>query len=687
MISSPVRYTILFAMFLTGAVLRLYPGAMPYCELDGAVYLRTSAEIAEAFGNGSLWYQPFCGDYYSSVDYWPPLFPLLAAFLGGPYALSAWAGALAFLPVYALAKALFAEAEWLCLADRASRVSEKPELPDAGGHDAWAERSALVAAACVAWHPYLAWLGRVPRSETLYILLAALALFCLLPAKHGRFCWLAGGISLGLAYTVRFDGLFMAPAAALAVAYLRGRRAVFWMLVGLVLGAAPYLAYLAWLNGGSPSLIPPKKVIYDALEGVYTQAHNCSLFDFSCQYGLPGLSSLRGSKEEFQQLLSAQTLSVMGLGVKRLPANLLEGTIVWGWLAWPLLLSCRYASDRRWRALLLCCLPVLGMAMFMSWDVSPRYYAFSLVPLSCLAAKGLEGLARWPEPGLRWRWICGAAVCPLWLTLVWPIPRPLHFDQHGPVDTAYWELLPQAENLRLLAIASGIGLAAVLSWRGRKALAGLAGTALAVCLAGGPVLSAAEGAVSSFQLALPAALLGLLMCPAVLYATLPKRCWGAGMWAWVAMVWTIISWGSLITLESWSAAHGRILCSAACADYLGQRVYARSAWAVPLGARAGFGNSGPRVMALQQIDAVRSGARWLPWDPRASVASVLRREQPDFVIAAFPDPLRHDDRSVVVVPELQASGGLKLTASFLVPGGGAVQRQWRVYTYKMTPAP
>lgn len=682
--TSFARIGLLLTIIVGGAVLRLWPSIVPYCELDGAVYTRTAQELARAVQTGLIWHQPFDGSHYTAVDYWPPLFPILGALLGSPAAVSAWAGALLAWPVFGLARALFGGPAWRLSGSLA--WATPPEGQGGRGAAWWADCSALLAAALVAFHPFLAWLGRTPHSEPLYLLFVAAAAWLALRPDSRRWSWLGAGALLAGAYATRFDALLMLPALGLALGWCRGWRGALWLLAGFGLGALPYLLYLSWLSGGGLALLPPRKVLYDTLEGVCCRVYGWNQFDFCCAYGVPGCFSLADNAANAPSLLSGQVPFLLGEGWRRLPANLLQGQIVWVWLAGPLLLALPYWRERRAQALAWCCLPVLGMALLMSWDVAPRYYAFTLVFLAVLAAKGLELVARVAPPAPNWRWLVAAVALPLGLAAAWTVPGSSHFDQHGPVDVAWTSLLPGAEACRLLLLAAGLGCSALLARRWRGSLAGGLGLLVAAGLAGGPIVAAWEGASSPLESWTALALFALLLLPGALYASLPRERWGWPLWRWTVAAWLLLAGGSLLTLEAWSLAHSRILYSPACVAFLQQQSEAAAqgkapapATVLPRGARAGFGTAGPRVLALQQLDSILGEARWLPWPPREAVSAVLERERPDYIVAAFPDPQRWDNRAVVAVPELLATGQTELVASFAVPGGGCLQRWWRVY--------
>ena len=177
-----------------------------------------------------LWTRALTPENYTAIGYWPPLFPMLAGLLGNAWTLAAGAGWLLFLPVFVLARNLWQD-----------------------------EDTALLASGLVALHPLLAWYARVPRTESLFLLLYALGLALALSpapggdrgARPGPGRFLLGGAFLGLAYATRFDMLLILPAVLLWQILLRTRREAWVDLLGFFLAALPYLVYLAWLNEDS----------------------------------------------------------------------------------------------------------------------------------------------------------------------------------------------------------------------------------------------------------------------------------------------------------------------------------------------------------------------------------------------------------------------------------------------------
>jgi hypothetical protein len=102
----------------------------------------------------------------------------------------------------------------------------------------WATFAGLL----VALHPLLAVFSGPIMTESTFLAIAAGAVL-LLEDRH-RF---AGGIGLGLAYTVRPEALVMAAGAALLSR--GGRRGALLVLSGFALVAIPYVGYMSWERG------------------------------------------------------------------------------------------------------------------------------------------------------------------------------------------------------------------------------------------------------------------------------------------------------------------------------------------------------------------------------------------------------------------------------------------------------
>ena len=117
---------------------------------------------------------------------------------------------------------------------------------------------AAAAAALVALHPLLAAYAGPIMTESTFLAIATAGL--LLLERGDR---MAGGATLGLAYTVRPEALVIAPVAALLSR--GGMRGVVRVLAGFALIAVPYVGYLSWEHG-APTLSPKTVLVRPPFE-------------------------------------------------------------------------------------------------------------------------------------------------------------------------------------------------------------------------------------------------------------------------------------------------------------------------------------------------------------------------------------------------------------------------------------
>lgn len=624
-----MRPPALVLVALAALAFRLAPTPAPYLELDSALYLRAAAQYRQAFADGSWLTNPLTDAHYTAIEYWPPLFPLLAGLLGA-WTLAAAAGWLTLFPVYLLARRLFEE------------------------------RAGLLAAGLVGLNPMLAWYARVPRSESLFLLLDASALALVLPPWGRAWAPILGGVCLGLAHACRFDAVLLLVATLAAGWSLRGRRVAALALLGFAVGAAPYLGYLAWLNGGVPTLISPKKALYDTLEGVWTRAQGRGMDEFTVHFGPPGMGRVDPADPEVRQLLQARVPGLVLEGLLRIPQSLASAS--WDWaplLLVPVALGLRRWRDPRVRAMLWLLLPIPAYAVLTSWDPNPRYYAWSLLPLSVLAARGLEDLDG-PAPGSRKLWALFALVTPLAFAASWLVPGRVHFDTRSPVEQCFLDLAPDPADLHLGVGLLGFGLAGLLARVPRlRPWAGLAGSAAALLLIGPALRSALTAGVGPYRLAIPASLALLALAPVPLFATLPRELWGPRMRRWLVAALAVLAAQNALWLGAWDVAIGRITGSPAMAEVLSR--VAR----------------GQRVIAHQQVDSLRSGAVWVPVEGGDPLGTLTRRGA-DFLVLAVPEGTTRDHSRV---SEVERSGRVVLEA-VCAPSGGDLPdcpREWRLY--------
>ncbi len=643
------RWTLfcLILLAVASAAFRLWPTPAQYLELDSAIYLRAAGDYHRALVDGSWTSRALTPQNYTAIAYWPPLFPMLAGLVGNAWTVAGLAGWLTLFPAFFLARRLWGD-----------------------------DGTALAAAALVGLHPFLAWYARVPRTEGLFLLLNALALALVLAPRRGgstgaqateamemaqAWPWLVGGGCLGLGYATRFDELLLLPAVLVAVLVLRGRLAAGWTFAGFLLTALPYLVFLAWLNGGAPTLISAEKSLYDTLEGAWTASTGQTMYEFTARFGLPGLIRVDRNDPLVQTLLGTKVPGLVLQGLLGIPASLASASWNWTLLLVPVGLSLLEFRDRRSQALLWLLLPVPVVAVLTSWDPNPRYYSFTLVPLCLLAARGLTLLASTPAPDRLARWAVFGLAAPMQVAAAWLVPTGEHFDQRGPVDHAFLELLPQARDLQAAVLFLGFGAAGMLAWRYRFRWAGLAGSALALAVIGGPVGVALGQAEGLYRLVLPLSLAGLACLPLLAWATLPEQLWGPPMRRWLLAAMGLVALQNGLVLAGWDLAHTRLVHCPPVAAFLASQP------------------QGTRLLAYQQVDALRSGAEWVPLQQSRGLGQVLQREQPDFVLLPLPET-GSAAGAVVTVPDLESSGMVELVGTY--PAGGGVAgcpRAWRLY--------
>jgi hypothetical protein len=213
---SPLSWIWLGLPLLSGLALRLWLMTQNAgITMDSPLYWR----MAQALRHG----QPALGPAHHG---YPALIALASTFVHGAIApgrtVSLLAAAALMLVVYALARRTL-EPAWASLA-------------------VW----------LVALHPLLGVYGGVVMTESTVL---ALSYGALLLMEQQRF--LAGGVTMGLAYLVRPEALVLAPLGALCA---RGKARKFLLVfAGIAIVMAPYVGYLRWERGSW--MISPKTVL------------------------------------------------------------------------------------------------------------------------------------------------------------------------------------------------------------------------------------------------------------------------------------------------------------------------------------------------------------------------------------------------------------------------------------------
>lgn len=652
----------LAAITIVGALLRFWTSELPYLDLDSAEYIRAANQYRAALLDGSWLTNSLTSQHYSTIEYWPPLFPMLSALLGTTHICAALFGTLGILLIYAVAKQLWQD-----------------------------ERLALIAAAIFSLHPFLVWYARVPRTEALYAALITCSLLMLFKPKAGAFSNVVGGMCLGWAYCTRFDALAFLPAAALAAFLLhRSWRQLGYMLAGFGLAALPYLAYLAWLNGGTPTLVSPDKLLYDTLEGIWTKSWHRSMYEFTTSFGVPGAFSIDKNAPEIQQLLKTQTSSLVWEGVQHIPASLASAS--WNWLLllvpWGLTLACW--RERKVQALWCLLLPIIPLAIATSWDPNPRYYAFTLVPIILLAVRGLDWLAKQAAPTKFSCWAIAAIAMPMQLGMAWIMPTVIHFDQRGPTDLAFLELLPEASRLKALVLITGILMAAAALWQlNNRWAAWIMLVQVGLTVLGAPLGALAATKLSPagisdmlaawFQTLMPLNLICLVLYLFAVYRFMPSQQWGPNCQRWLLAAMLVVACQNLVVLEAWGAGHSRLVYCPEVSAYL-QKLPPSHQDQPQHYARPGFGGgTGPRLMAYQQVNALASGGRWIPLKNKCSLKFALQYDKPDFVMLSAPESGNGDPR-LQTIPELEATGMVQLIGNYPAHGSlPGAPRWYRLY--------
>ncbi len=647
----------LAAIAVLGALLRFIPSVVPYLDLDSSIYLLASQDYHAAIMNGSIFSNPLTKQFYTAIEYWPPLYPFLSGIIGNAWISAALFGWLAIFPVF-----------WL-------------------GRSLWDEETGLFAAGIMAIHPYVVWFARLPRTESLYIFLAAMAMWLLLSSKErGKLDWksLCGGVCLGLAYCTRFDALGLAPAVLLSCWVLRGLKRAFWGAGGFLLASLPYFMYLAMLNGG-PSLMTPDKVLYDTMEGIWTRVNHRPMYDFTTEFGLPGIFKINPADPEVGKMMSQAAPSLVGEGLRRLPNTIALVAEIWKVVLVPLAFALVKIKDRRVWALLLVLAPSCLMAIFTSWDPNPRYHSFTLVPISLLAGFGFKVMLDVTAPGKKWVVIIAGAIIPLQLSSSWIIPALHHFDQRGLTDFSFLELVPDAVSVKMRIIFCTAVLGA-FCFAHYKRYAWIAAFAVASCLAWGAAFPALGCAGGMLRIAVPLSLLVLPFVMALYYFLLSgkEEAWGRPLRNAVCIISAIIAICDIFMIEAWGTAHSRLVHCPKVSEYLAEAAknYKDD------GRNIGFGRSGPVVLAFQQVDALRSRCRWLPLMRKSNVKDVLKEQKPDFVLLSVPEPNTDMTGKVLVIdaPEMKISEDVELIGSYPAAGGiNGAPRWWRLYAVKKAP--
>ena len=352
---SPLTLIWLLPPLLFGLALRLWLMTQNSgITMDSPLYWR----MAQALRHG----KPALGPAHHG---YPALIALASTFFHGAIApgraVSLLAAMLLMLVVYALAR----------------RTLEPP----------WASLAVWL----VALHPLLGVYGGVVMTESTVL---ALTYGALLWMERERF--LAGGVTMGVAYLVRPEALVLAPLAALCS---RGpKRKFLLVLAGIAIVMAPYVGYLRWERGSW--MISPKTVLVRPTLGKNQSAE--------WRVG-PG-----GAPPAEEHISLLQRLRWAGPSVARnYGPGLLEhlAMLLRSW-PWPLMLLSALGWAAWRRALLAPLLMEAGLPL-LAVPFDPRFSLLAVPALAVFAACGGSWLAGLLASRPRVRLAAAAAVVAL----------------------------------------------------------------------------------------------------------------------------------------------------------------------------------------------------------------------------------------------------------------------------------
>lgn len=598
-----------------------------FLELDSSVYLRAVADYARHFAAGDWATTPLTREHYTAIEYWPPLFPLLGGLLtravgSGESAarmVSFVAGWLAIFPAFFLAARF------------------------------WGPREGCLAAAAVGFYPLLAWHGRIARVESLYFLLntaaVALALGCAWkPPPRAVLGAAAAGACFALAYMTRFDALMPLGLCLLAMLLLAFRqpaerggvlRLVATVSLTFALAASPYLAFLASLNGGQPTLITPEKRMYDTLEG-FSAITDGDRMGFIGRCGLPGMVAVDPSdpatREGFARALEQRLPRLLSHGVELLPNSLARAATNWipALAGLALLGAITRRRDARVQVVAVMLLEVPVMAVLTSWDPQPRYYLFTIPLLAWIASPVTlalwDGRLRVPD-GLRP--LVGFGLAPALIFLAWRVPGPEHFDVPVRLDGQVLAAVadPPVVAAAMVCLACTVAGLAAGSFSRSFAVPLLAWiAAFGVLLAGlsQEGLADAEGLLSlhaPLSLAALAVALAVGLLTRQVQEARNQEPWERGLLVWMAAASLLMALQSSAAFAFVDRVYQRHEYSQAVAGWLRSHAEARV------------------VAAPQPHDALRTGHEWIDAgrSPQAWLRRLVQGQADVLVVLTFLD--------------------------------------------------
>ncbi|MCE1246570.1 MAG: PQQ-binding-like beta-propeller repeat protein [Firmicutes bacterium] len=356
-------------------------------ELDTYYYAKLAQDVKTGIVSGKIFSQPVTHENYYGIEYRTPLYAFLSgitAVVAGNVEVSLLivsliAGVLLVIPVFLMAKSL------------------------------WGEYAGDIAALMICFSPPLIMHSTMGRTESLYVLMYALALyFTLLAYEKGKWQdYIVSGIFWGLAYQTRFESLTGILVTAFLFTFCIVRKkskkaemtkafkglAVFLATVFIVM--LPYLL-IVYSNTGKFSITSPSKTLLDLQESFWiTSGMEGGYYSFNYYYGDPGENSWHRLKELIPEDAEASFEKNLGLilpaVIKAVPLNLWYlvsnfNLCLIVFLILPFILGWKI-KDPRIAIIWMYFLTAIPIIFLSYWSPDPRYYAY-LIPLVTILSMG-----------------------------------------------------------------------------------------------------------------------------------------------------------------------------------------------------------------------------------------------------------------------------------------------------------
>ncbi len=684
----------LILLMLTALILRLATAVPLSVELDTHFFVRTTGDMTEALRDGSIFHRAPIHENYYGIEYRPPLYALTGAVLNlavgnvelSLYMVSLLAGVLLMVPVFLLGRELFG---------------------DPAGD--------IATALCV-MNPSLVFISGMGLSESLYLLFFMGGVYFTLTAwNRGKLQdYILCGVSFGLAYLVRFDGLAGAGIAGIILASriiprkdeepstgeIVPVRGLLWggWLIAFLLVISPYLI-ITRLSSGTFSLTSPAKQLYDLSEGLYiVRGERDGYRGFIYRLGAPGEMSYRDLKQVTGttggRLYRQNRRLIIQNTVKSLPENIwvARSNLSWFMILTAGLFFWMNAGKTTLRDILpgWFIMAVLPGFLFQFWDPSPRYFVF-LVPLFSLwSGKFIWDISR-PRQNVQqgspvfcrvllWVLIPGAILAS------WTVstPRPLVYD--------FWQLTPEfvaitAESrgilLPVFIAITALGLAHTLYYRSASpgVLFASAGSGL-LSLPGilnPPSRTITPGHfLTGYDTAPTAGILMLILLGAIYYHT-ASRIQEKNRDAFLR--------GAIITgliLMVPVNVHNILVARRARIRYNHLSYNTEAALTAK-----GLGSPGEPVFCLHPRDAWIAGGRWMkipPWASVEKIRKVIKEAGGGWFIAGSGEMDLERSRSLLpALAILKQEGTLELSGVFTRPSPARGIKPVTQYLFRIVP--